>query len=118
MIKEKLDDMVCQSLERILEKSEIKDALTESVKTDVLLKALLSTSEFQGLLTSIRGLTDNLSQVNETVLSIIDTLKIHQSAIKNVITVQDALTKQSKRATSTLDTSLPSVVSEKPSKPN
>lgn len=117
-IKEKLDEMVVESLGRLLDDPETREMLADSSDVDRLLKALLKTSEFQTLLAGVRGLADNVTQMNENVNEIISTLKIHQSAIKNLMTIQDALTKQAKASSRSVDLSIPTLGPEKPSKPN
>jgi len=118
MIKEKLDEMVAESLGRLLEDPETRAVLADSADVDRLLKALMRTGEFQALLAGVRGLADNVAQMNANVTEIISTLKIHQSAIKNIMTIQDSLTKQAKSARTNVDLSLPTSTPEKPSKPN
>lgn len=116
MGKNELDNIVSQSLERLLDDPEVCKMLAESTDTEKLLKALSKTGEFQGLLAAIRGLTDKVAEINSNIVSIVDTLKSHNGAIQNMTQIQKTLVQKAR--SSNIDVSLKPITFTKSSKPD
>lgn len=117
MIKEKINELITESLSQVLKDPDKQKELTESIDINLVLEALLKTKEFQGLLIAIRGLTNSVSEINENMKHMVHTVETHQIIIEDLILSQKALVQQ--KVKPPIDISLKfEDKDKKPSKPN